>query len=116
MQRYITEVQKAYVAGILDGEGSITNSPRKHRRKVPFCIVVSITNQSYALLEYIQSIIGGKIYRHSIQKQNGKQNWRLVIHRQLDVVYLLENIKDYLCLKKARAEKALEDYHLWHLA
>ena len=106
MQNYITETQKAYAAGIMDGEGSIVFSPRQRDStgKPKYTVVViSITNKDYPLLEHVQNIIGGKIYRHEAPY------WRLVIHKQSDVIYCLENIMEYLSLKKESAQLALAD-------
>lgn len=53
------EVEKAYLAGIVDGEGTVTLM-KHHKNETP-TPSVSIANNSLRLLEWIKTKVGGVI-------------------------------------------------------
>ena len=59
----------AYVAGLIDGEGTITltkiNSNKKFRYPV-----LSLTSTTYSFLEYLKSNFGGTICPNKVYKDN----------------------------------------------
>jgi len=56
----MTELEKAYIAGIIDGEGSIMLQ-RFHNNKYP-SPCVSIASTTLKLLNWIKSLVGKGIY------------------------------------------------------
>jgi hypothetical protein len=65
--RSLSEVEAAYIAGIVDGEGTITLT-RRHRRESRRA-VVSISSTEKPLLLYVQSTIGaGRITNKTTSK------------------------------------------------
>ncbi|WP_408007701.1 LAGLIDADG family homing endonuclease [Pseudalkalibacillus sp. A8] len=107
MEKY----EAAYLAGIIDGEGSITLTrmhEKEHRRP---CITISSTDLE--LLTYIQTLTNGTIsskknYRPGIHKNS----FTLNIKKKKDVFFVLKNIVPYLRIekKKMRALWIIEYY------
>lgn len=108
----MTEPEKAYLAGIVDGEGSVcvTRVRRKENRSgFRFYATVQITNTSKQLLDWIQKITGlGKIYEISENGMGAKRKgyrWKIK-HSQSRQV--LESILPYLIIKKDSAINCIE--------
>ena len=64
----MNELDYAYCAGIIDGEGSILIE----QKKAPG---ISVTNTSLAMLEYLQSLFGGSIRKQKTYKPHHKPAW-----------------------------------------
>lgn len=107
----MTETEKAYIAGIIDGEGSIMLT-RFHKNQYPSpCI--SIASTDLELLEWVKLKIGnGKI--------TSKKNYNKIRHKDsftytlgYDVaIDLLKEIEPYLVIekKKSRAKYIIKNY------
>ncbi|TAJ94468.1 MAG: hypothetical protein EPO31_09980 [Gammaproteobacteria bacterium] len=113
MSRYkktccLTEAQAAYIAGLMDGEGTITLTKRhrnEHRQ-----IVVSISNNEKCLLDYVISVAGiGVISKKSDMRSKNINYSYTVTNRQ--ALELLSQINPYLIgYKKERANYVLKHY------
>ena len=70
----VSEITYAYLAGLFDGEGTVTlmrkNSSDKF--KAP---TLSMTSTTLCLLELCKSIFGGNIYNQKTYKEHHKQAW-----------------------------------------
>ena len=104
-------IEKAYLAGLIDGEGCITilKSSKKNKRKdkvwVSYRPVIVISNTSLRLLEHAQDIIGlGEIYDRVHYDPNCKLQHGLHIYRKADVSQLCKQLVPFLFEKKAQAE------------
>ena len=64
----MNELDYAYAAGIVDGEGSILIE----QGKAPG---VSVTNTSLAMLEFLQSLFGGSIRKQKTYKSHHRPAW-----------------------------------------
>ena len=91
----------AYVAGLIDGEGTITltkiNSNKKFRYPV-----LSLTSTTYSFLEYLKSNFGGTICPNKVYKDNHRPSWhwKLIGNKTIDLLihilpYMLEPDKKY---------------------
>jgi len=105
------ETEKAYIAGIIDGEGSITLT-RQHKNRHP-SPMVSIPSTDLYLLEWIKKVVQcGRIIK--------KKNYKPQLHRDsfvLNITYdkaleLLKEVEPYLITrqKKARAKLLISEY------
>lgn len=107
------EEEKAYIAGIIDGEGSITLT-RFHKNQYP-SPCVSVSSTTIELLEYLKSLIGkGKINKKkNYNKEKHKDSFTYSINYN-NAIDLLENIQPYLIIKqkKLRAILIIEKYKL----
>lgn len=88
-----------YIAGIIDGEGSINIA----KLKKGLVSIISISNNDRDMLTWIQSKIArGNIYKHS------GRNLRLQISKNSDKIALLEAVISHLKIKHRQAELALK--------
>lgn len=107
----MTEIEKAYIAGIIDGEGSIMLQ-RFHANQYP-APCVSIASTTIELLTWLKDTIG---YGVIIKKKNynpekHKLSYSFVI-KQNNAIKLLEDIYPYLIIesKRKRAEMIITQY------
>ena len=105
----LTEFQKGYLAGLIDGEGTICISKRfeKKRQKSFLWAEIVIGNVSLPLLENIKSIIGGFIYKVPPQKSHRpthKQMYRLTRADMGIIRQILILLEPYLIVKKSQAK------------
>lgn len=92
---------RAYLAGIIDGEGFITSSGKDGRWRV------GITNTDSGLMEWLASMGGGTHLRER-PKSWHKPCFQWTIQARADVVALLTAVEPYLRIKRSRALEALE--------
>jgi hypothetical protein len=105
----IRELDAAYIAGLIDGEGTITLS-RKHRNEYRQ-LAVSISNTERVLLEYVLKTVGaGKITRKRISQSHHTPSYTYAIYNR-QALHLLEQLQPYLKGYKARRSALiLRDY------
>ncbi len=105
------ELQFAWVAGIIDGEGSIITSNPKDRPNPRIEITVSMTHEETIrrLLEILE--VGTVIeLSHYVEKGYKKQyRWKVESHEDTAIVFT--KIGRYLVTKKEDANKALKNWH-----
>lgn len=93
---------KAYIAGIVDGEGCIGvywNSDHWY-------VVVTVANTDYRLLGYLKYCYNGCISKeHQYGKSKPFKQWRVVAN---DAKLLLKDIEPHLLIKRYRAQLALK--------
>jgi len=86
-------MDKNYIAGFFDGEGSVYEVNNK--------IFVSIPQTNYDVLEKIVEFCGyGLLYETKKQKKHHKQAWVIRIQKKADVLDFLLMIKDIVIVKK----------------
>ena len=103
----LEEVEKAYVAGIVDGEGTVTlMKHHKNETHIPF---VGIANNNLELLKWIKSLIGGNICSKKKRLPHHNDSYVLNI-RQDRALRFLGEISKYLIIKKPQAELILKKY------
>ncbi|MFE8696583.1 LAGLIDADG family homing endonuclease [Cytobacillus sp. FJAT-53684] len=103
--------EASYIAGIIDGEGSITLTRlhiNEHRRP---CITIASTD--IELLIYIQSLTSGGISRKkNYNPDRHKDSYTLNVRKKEDVLRTLNDVWPYLRVnkKRNRALWILENY------
>lgn len=106
--------QQAYLAGFIDGEGTITVSIRKNKATPwtggsPITPLIIITNTNKEIIDHFHTILyGSTIKTHGGPGIRDKDVWVLQIAKLLDVKALLEQISPYLFVKRKQAELLLE--------
>ena len=109
----MTHSELAYIAGIIDGEGSIMLI-KFHNNQFPSpCI--SIASTSLELLEWIKNKVGsGTIKIKKNYKPSKHLNSYTYTIRYNDAIDLLEKIEPYLVIssKKIRAQMIISEYKL----
>lgn len=109
--RRLSATEAAYIAGIIDGEGTITLS-RLHRHQNRRA-VVSISSTELPLLRYIRSIVGaGRITSKVTARDHHSPSFTYVISSR-QALALLEQVSKHLRTYKAqRCELLLQEYVL----
>ena len=107
--KQLSNVDAAYIAGIIDGEGTITLA-RKHRSENRQ-LAISISNTERYLLDYILLVVGaGKITTKRTYKSHHKSSFTYAIYNR-QALCLLAQVHLYLRTYKARrSELILENY------
>lgn len=101
------DVVKAYIAGIVDGEGTVTLS-RHHKNETP-SPVVSVSNNDLFLLQWIKSQAGGLITSKRKQKSHHRNSyvWKV---RNDKAIWLLKELMDFLIVKRRQAKLITDEY------
>ena len=63
-----------YLAGLIDGEGTITLS-KKHKNDKFRTPVISCSSTTYELVEYLKQNYGGFISKHKVYQNHHRQAW-----------------------------------------
>jgi hypothetical protein len=97
------KVNTQYVAGLIDGEGTVTYLPRKSvKGNISYALIVDVSNTNRTVLEALKAKYGGSI---SVTKRAPPcktcYTWRVQSRLALRV---LEEVFPYLIVKKKQAE------------
>jgi hypothetical protein len=93
----LTEWEKGYIAGIIDGEGSISIEKMSRGLLLPR---IKIVNTNRSILEFCQSIIGGTIVRRK-RFGNRKDSYEQRLPSNKDYLkWLINQIQDSLVGKR----------------
>ena len=98
---------KAYLAGIIDGEGTVTLM-KHHRNETPIPFV-AIANNNLVLLKWIKSLVGGNLCAKKKRLPHHHDSYVLNI-RQDRALRFLNEIKQYLIIKRRQAELITKRY------
>jgi len=99
------DTQLSYLAGVIDGESTITLLQQRCGDKLPrMSPVVYITNTNLKLLERCSNIIGG-VVGHSVNfkvtdQRGNSPVYRIQIAKRADVEKILDAIEPYLVAKQ----------------
>lgn len=105
----LTEPQKAYIAGIIDGEGCITIQPnlRRGAKSKSYSLRCLIATTDYGLMEWVQKTVGmGRIHPRNSRPGN-LQGWNYVASSSM-AEELLREVFPYLVVKQNQALIAFE--------
>lgn len=90
-----------YIAGFIDGEGSIVNTQNR--------VIISISNTHIGVLNEIKKFIGcGHISVYHYNPQKWKPSGAYKIGKHEEVLHVLENIEDRLIIKKKKAKDTIK--------
>lgn len=100
----------SYIAGFFDGEGCITAFIRgdEYKGHAYSRCQISIVNTNKELLEWISTIIGGKVYCHSHKEAPNRKPCFTLHVPPVSSYFALLTLVDLLKDKKEQAEVALE--------
>jgi hypothetical protein len=99
----------AYIAGLIDGEGTVTLTRKHKNENRQLCISISSTEIS--LLEFVLSVTGvGKITNKQASKSHHAHSYAYAVYNR-QALALLKNTLPYLkSYKRDRATLILRDY------
>jgi hypothetical protein len=100
------DTERAYLAGIIDGEGHIAARVRRDGRQLTFQIVVA--NTSYELMDWLAPL-GGTVRLAGLAGSNKrtKTMWKWVVTGILNVQAVLACVRPHLVIKSAHADRVL---------
>jgi len=111
IMKELTDTQKAYIAGIIDGEGCISMSKIKSRNSTSIRARIMIANANTLLLDWLYEVTGiGAIHEHC-NDRNNKRGWK---KQRIWTIYtkqgveLLRAILPYLIIKQRQAKLFIE--------
>ena len=103
----MTEIECAYLAGIIDGEGTITLVQDKEFRYP----VITFCNNDKNIIDYVNTFCKGVVTRKNPQKENYKLNyvWKLSYRNAIEVI---KQILPYMheSNKILRGQSILDNY------
>jgi hypothetical protein len=108
------EEAKAYIAGMVDGDGHIG---QRFNRKGQGRVTLNISNTYYPLMEWLVEQGGGNLVKrgkvcltHCIQSHVHRRKiaWRWVVQGERAII-ILENISPYLMEKKELAQQVASE-------
>lgn len=105
----LAETDRAYAAGLIDGEGSIriTNRGRfggTTFRQGQYTLMVEMSNTDHGMIEWMQAQFGGTVsYASPDPSRNAKEkwHWRVAANKAL---YCLDAVWPYIRTKKRQAQ------------
>jgi len=104
-----TETEKSYLAGLIDGEGSVTLS-RAHRNEMP-SPHITITNTNRSVVRWAEQVTGyGKIISRRARRVNHKPAYIWCVAKAGRCLNLLREIRPYLRVKHRQADLILQRY------
>jgi len=99
-----------YLAGIIDGEGSISieiqNANKTCRKTDYYSIRLLVINTSKSLMDWLIQEFGGSLYKRKLIP-NQKQCYKWEIF-SFNAALIIEQIQEFLIIKKRHAEILLE--------
>lgn len=108
----MTDLELGWLAGIVDGEGSISLDPTSGRWRYPR---ISIPSTDYEILAEVKRLLGGCISVKRDRRPNTKPSWTWKIHGGLQALRILGLIQPLLrCPKKRERAKFLFDEYERH--
>ena len=104
----LSEIQKAFIAGFLEGDGSISAKillTRRKRLRYRVRVVISFSQhiENRKILQHLQRMIGGSLKDYPSHSQS-----ELVIYNRNKVEEILKALLPYLVVKKKQAILALK--------
>jgi hypothetical protein len=103
----LNEVERAYLAGIIDGEGTVTLT-RQRRNETPVP-TVSVANNNLELLKRIRRWLGGSIILKKKRKAHHNESYAWMI-RHDKALRLLKDVQPYLIVKRPQAGLIIRKY------
>lgn len=100
----------AYLAGIIDGEGTIAIAKQKireSRKNHLYSLRMSVGNSDKRLIDWLKENFGGSI--HIMKEGHGRKFYQWTLGSK-DTYKLLKEMKDYLVIKKEQADIGIEFY------
>lgn len=98
----LSESQKGWIAGIIDGEGWIGIDKRSRRA------TIQVNNTCPAMIDQLFRYCGGSIYPTKRKQPHHKDVWTWVLSRRANVIGLLAVIGPFLVAKKEAAYRAVQ--------
>lgn len=109
----VSDIDIAWAAGLIEGEGCFVLSKDKRSNHHKTAIQVEMTDKD--TLDKLQNILGGSIIESNYPSKfkrfpNAKPSWRWYQHKQSDVFNTLLRVMPYLSSRRLERAKELFTY------
>jgi hypothetical protein len=105
----LSTAQAAYIAGLIDGEGTVTLT-RKHRNEHRQ-VCVSISSTERGLLDFVLNATGaGKITNKSTSGRHHTPSFAYAVYNRQALALLQQTLPYLISYKRDRAELILTEY------
>lgn len=105
MPKIVTEIEKSYIAGFVDGEGCI-NIHRNNNGK-SYTARLMIGNTNFKVISYIQGLYGGSLNQIREDKLGNSKKFYMLYLTGKSAFGLINDILPYLRVKKEQAKTLL---------
>lgn len=107
---HLTEEEASYLAGIIDGEGSLSIPVSWRRKEYPgITISLSISNTNLELIEWIQEKLNLQTkYRKRVPQPGSKTTYSIQVSHRAHLKIVLSRILSYLIVKRELAIQVLK--------
>lgn len=100
-------VKLGYLAGILDGEGSIFIGKGRSKKGEKCFPAIAIVNTDFRLMQWLKEEVGGYIRTKPDKRPNHKTAYVWRTQAVLDVYNILKAVSPHLTVKRGNAQKVL---------
>ena len=100
---HLTDLECAYIAGLIDGEGCITSSQPKNN-SCPLIVKISMVHRP--TIEWLDEKLGGGLTRHKTKQVPARTSWFIAL-KGARSVFLLRRLLPYMKTKAQEADVAL---------
>jgi len=108
LERQLSQAEAAYVAGIIDGEGTLSLSGFNRRQTE-----LSIANTHKPLMDWLCAIIPGSVYYTAGREPPCKTIYSWRFRGQLRIYDLLCLIEPYMIVKRELAQRMISHMRNW---
>ena len=106
----LTKAQKAYLAGIIDGEGSVSiihERPHSPGDRERFRLAVTVGSTSHALFEWLAHCLRAPYWRRPENPKAHRPSWLIALHGNVAALLLLA-VQPYIIIKRPHIQLALQ--------
>jgi intein-encoded DNA endonuclease-like protein len=104
----LSEAEKGYLAGIIDGEGTIGIYNNKSHQYIIKRVIIHVANTDERLVKYLKSLVPNFRIARRLREGKRKPVYYLRIEGQVNQYSFLKSIEPYLVLKRDKARQALD--------
>jgi hypothetical protein len=107
---WLNEVEKSYLAGIVDGEGSIGIVKRQRFLSIEYRCRMRITNNSKELIDFLEEKFKGQSCHITLRRRRNirrKDTYEFQLGDRLTIKFLKE-VLPFLIVKRKQAENAIK--------
>jgi hypothetical protein len=107
--KLLSKIDAAYIAGLIDGEGTVTLTRKHKNENRQLCI--SIASTEIALLDFVLKVTGvGKITNKRTTKPHHTHSFTYAVYNRQALALLEQTLRFLKSYKHERAALILKDY------
>lgn len=102
----LSDFQIGYIAGFVDGEGTLQVRKHKSKNSIWYYPTILLTNTNYQVLDTLSKWLKAKVtpLRYTPSSKNHRDCFKITIATICDVLSLAKFLKPYLLIKRRQAE------------